>query len=416
MGNIPLSVLQIAPRYSAEPTAGAEFRNYYLGKYLAHWMRVTHAGFLPANEARKGQPKDASPEHRFIAVPREGSYRAADLVRGAIGRVPFSVLNYKRAGMGETIGKLLGATRFDIILLEGVHLGEYLPMVRAGAPQAAVVCDWHNIESEILQRYSETAPGWARQEYARRTAQKLAAYEQWFVNQCDMHVVVSERDREKLLEYGARVPVIVIENGVPLSRFCRSTAGDVSRKGRFRIVFTGAMDYHANIEAVTEFAREVWPRLRADAPGLVFTIVGRNPVSGVRKLAEQEGIEVTGMVPDVWPYYVEAVAAVMPLRVGGGTRIKILEAMAAGVPVVSTGIGAEGLAAAPETHYLLANSNGEMLAALQSLLRDPARKTQMTEAARDFVRRHDWALLGERLAQEFLGLRGQRAKAAGIGE
>jgi polysaccharide biosynthesis protein PslH len=415
MGNSPTTVLQIAPRYCAQPTAGAEFRNYYLGKYLADWMRVTHAGFLQVTEARGEQPKDASPEHRFIAVPREGSYRIPDLVRGAVGRVPFSVLNYKRAGMRATIAKLLSATRFDIVLLEGVHLGEYLPMLRAGAPQAAVVCDWHNIESEILQRYSETAPGWARQQYARRTAEKLAAYEQWFVNQCDMHVVVSERDREKLLDYGARVPVIVIENGVPLSRFCRSTAGEISRKGRFRIVFTGAMDYHANIEAVTEFAQEVWPRLRAGAPSLVFTIVGRNPAPEVRKLAQQEGIEVTGMVPDVWPYYVEAAAAVMPLRVGGGTRIKILEAMAAGVPVVSTGIGAEGLAATPGIHYLLANSRGEMLAALQDLLRDPARKTQMTEAARDFVRRHDWALLGERLAQELLGLRGRRARAAGSG-
>jgi glycosyltransferase involved in cell wall biosynthesis len=192
---------------------------------------------------------------------------------------------------------------------------------------------------------------------------------------------------------------------VPLERFSLEGASG-SAKARFRVIFAGAMDYHANIEAVTGFADEVWPKLRVSAPQLRFTIVGRNPAPAVQALAGREGIEVTGMVPDVLPYYGEAVVAVMPLRVGGGTRIKILEAMAAGVPVVSTAIGAEGLAALPGKHYLLADSSGEMGMAIEELLANPARRTQMAEAARDFVGRHDWAVLGERLAQELLALRG----------
>jgi glycosyltransferase involved in cell wall biosynthesis len=325
-----------------------------------------------------------------------------------MGRVPFSVLNYTRRAMRETIARLQAETPFDIVQLEGIHLGEYLPLVRSGSPHAVVACDWHNIESEILHRYSQSAAGWARRQYARHAAGKLAQYERDFVNQCDLHVVVSERDRDTLLEYGARVPVVIIENGVPPEHFSLPVEAAGAGTPRFRVVFTGAMDYHANIDAVTTFAREVWPKLHAAAPQLVFTIVGRKPAPAVCVLSGREGIEVTGMVPDVRPYYGEAVAAVIPLRVGGGTRIKILEAMAAGVPVVSTTVGAEGLAAVPGTHYVRADSNTEMIAAFEGLLHDPEMAAAMAKAARDFVRRHDWAYLGDRLAEQLLALRGGR--------
>jgi len=408
------ALLQIAPRFSVAPTAGAEFRCLYLGARLARHMNVTHAGFLTdgSSEPAVARPENAAPNHRFVAVPRGGSYRITDLVRGTVGRVPFSVLNYTRRAMRETVARLQAETRFDIVQLEGIHLGEYLPLVRSGNPHAVVACDWHNIESEILRRYSQSAAGWARRQYARHAAGKLAQYERWFVNQCDLHLVVSERDRDVLLEYGARVPVVVIENGVPLEQFSLPVEAAGAVTPRFRVVFTGAMDYHANIDAVTTFAREVWPEVHAAVPQLVFTIVGRKPSPAVSALSGREGIEVTGMVPDVRPYYGEAVAAVIPLRVGGGTRIKILEAMAAGVPVVSTAVGAEGLAATPGTHYIRADSNAEMVAAFEGLLHNPAMVAAMVAAAREFVLRHDWAYLGDRLAEQLLVLRDARAQGA----
>ena len=407
------ALLQIAPRFCAHPTAGAEFRNLCLGARLARYMDVTHVGFLTADASDPGSlpPENHQPNHRFVAVPRGGSYRITDLLRGAVGHVPFSALNYTRAGMRDTLTRLLQETHFDIAVIEGVHLGEYVPLLRSAATPPAVVCEWHNIESEILLRYSRGAAGWMHRRYADHAAKRLARYERWLVNKLDMHVVVSERDRATLIEYGVRVPVVVIENGVPFDRF--SGLEHLSGASRFRVIFTGAMDYHANVEAVTTFAEDVWPSIHAAAPQLVFTIVGRNPSAAVRALAGEAAIEVTGQVPDVRPYYGEAVAAVMPLRVGGGTRIKILEAMAAKVPVISTAIGAEGLAATPGTHYVLADSSRQMLEALQNVLQDPAKTARMTEAARDFVRQHhDWAMLGDRLAQHLLALHQARTLGA----
>ena len=166
---------------------------------------------------------------------------------------------------------------------------------------------------------------------------------------------------------------------------------------RHRVVFVGAMDYHANIDGAVFFAREVWPQVAARLPDAVFTIVGRNPSEAVSPLARGERIEVTGTVPDVRPYYRSALIAVAPLRVGGGTRLKILEAMAAGVPVVSTTLGAEGLTALPNVDYLLADTGEAVAEAILELARDPLRRARIAAAGHELVRRrYDWAALGTR--------------------
>jgi len=398
------SLLQVAPRFCQPPTSGAEYRCLYLASGLARQMAVTHVGFLPPGAA---VPSFSNwPSHRFVPVPRDGAYRPIDLLRGAVGPMPFSVLNYTRAGMNRRLAELLVRERFDIAVLEGVQLGGYLSLLRSAESRPAVVCDWHNVESEILARYSQDARGAHRRLYARLAAARMERYERWFVNQCDMHVVVSARDRDALVHrYGATVPVVVIENGVPLEHFSAVDAQGAPT-ARFRVLFSGAMDYHANVEGARRFAEEVWPRVRAAVPSAVFTIMGRNPVPAVQALAGMPGVEVTGTVTDVRPYYRESLVAVVPLYVGGGTRIKILEAMAARVPVVATSLGAEGLAAAPGEHYRLADSPQEMGEAVIGVLQKPEEAARLASAAREFVaRRHDWSVLADELAANLLLLR-----------
>jgi len=360
-------------------------------------MFVTQIGFITPGHTPDASPGGAAP--RFIPVPRHGSYRPLDLVRGVMGSVPFSVLNYTRREMTGALQRLLSEERFDIVQLESIHLAGYLPVIRAAAnPPRAIVCDWHNIESEVLQRYGDTTPSLPRRAYARHAARKLREYERSFVQACNLHIAVSERDRETLRQFGAREPIAVIENGVDIRQFSFSEAGDAPPK-RYRVVFVGAMDYHANIDGAAFFAREVWPQVAASLPDATFTIVGRNPSGEVSALARGERIEVTGTVPDVRPYYQEALVAVAPLRVGGGTRLKILEAMAAGVPVVSTTLGAEGLAAQADADYLLADTGTAMAQAILDLARDPVRCARVAAAGRELVqRRYDWAALGDELA------------------
>ncbi len=400
----PLRLLHVAPRFYGRPITGVEQRNYHLGARLAKHMQVTHIGFSRPEESPF--PDANNPRHRFISVPRPASYRLLDLLRGAVGPLPFSVLNYSRKEMRNALTQLLGEHAYDIVLLEQVQMGGYLPSLRRAAnPPRAIVCDWHNIESEVLHRYADTARNPARRLYARHAASQLERYERRFVNQCDMHVAVSERDRNALTRYGAAVPVVVIENGVDIAKFSLAADSQSGRRDRFRVVFVGAMDYHANVDAATTFALSAWPEIRRCLPNAVFTIVGRNPGPEIRSLGAAPGIEVTGTVPDVRPYYDQALVAVAPLRVAGGTRIKILEAMAAGVPVVSTARGAEGLAVERGVHCLLAETAEETRDAVVLLARDRAKAAQLASAGRDLVeRRYDWSVLGDSLAASLLAL------------
>jgi glycosyltransferase involved in cell wall biosynthesis len=158
------------------------------------------------------------------------------------------------------------------------------------------------------------------------------------------------------------------------------------------------MDYHANVDAAVYFARDIWPLVYQRDSELRFTIVGRSPTPEVLALRSLPGVEVTGTVPDVRPYYREAVAVVVPLRVGGGTRLKILEAMAAGVPVVSTTLGAEGLDVEPGRDLLTADSPAAIADAIASLRDLPSQWRQLSDAGRTLVARtYDWRIVGDRL-------------------
>jgi len=212
---------------------------------------------------------------------------------------------------------------------------------------------------------------------------------------CQAHTVTSEREQQ-ILQNRMGPDVYTLPNGVDIDFY--GTVGS-SRSSPPSLLFVGSMDYHANIDAVEWFVRETWPLLRKLRPDLRFTVVGRNPPSSIRALAA-DGIEITGTVDDVRPYYAQASAVVVPLRVGGGTRLKILEAMAARVPVVSTRLGAEGLHTMDQKDILLADAPGEIAAAVSLLMEDSVLSSALVEQGRQLVTRsYGWSHLGETLFQ-----------------
>jgi glycosyltransferase involved in cell wall biosynthesis len=162
------------------------------------------------------------------------------------------------------------------------------------------------------------------------------------------------------------------------------------------------MDYHANIEGATNFARAVWPMIQQKQPSLRFTIVGRNPPSEITELSSIAGIEVTGSVDDVRRYYREALAAVVPLNVGGGSRLKILEAMAAGVPVVSTKLGAEGLDVSDGENILLAESSAQLANGIVRLIETADLRARLIAGGHALVQaRYDWSMVGAKLLDQY---------------
>ena len=207
------------------------------------------------------------------------------------------------------------------------------------------------------------------------------------------HTVCSEREREILLRRVPQARIEVVANGVDVEFFAANPTQDGVRRD---LVFMGRMDYHANIDAALYFAKKIWPRVRARRPELRFAVVGSQPTNDVLALRDLAGVTVTGTVDDVRPFYHNALAAVVPLRVGGGTRLKILEAMAAGTPVVSTTLGAEGLAVTAGRDILIADSSEAMADTIASLQPKTLEWQSLITNARTLVQaQYDWSVSGE---------------------
>jgi sugar transferase (PEP-CTERM/EpsH1 system associated) len=393
-----MRVLSISPRQCWPPVSGAKLRDYFFIKALGENAALTHVFF-----AEDGTPVPTAQEFPFcekvVAVARPRMYTPAKIAAGFVGRWPLPVINYFSREMEQALASIAAQTTFDLVRVDSIHMAPYAESLRRKL-EAPMIYDWHNIESEAMQRYSRQASSPAHKLYAAFTARRLAAFEKRLLREAFGHVVCSEREKQLLQSIAPEARIAVIENGVDSGYFSDFGRPITRRQG---IVFVGSMSYHANVDGATWFARTVWPTVRERHPGWKLTIVGSNPAPAVRMLETVPGVEVTGTVSDVRPYYAEAVAAIVPLRIGGGTRLKILEAMAAGVPVVSTALGAEGLPVTGGEDILIAETAEQWSLQLGALAKQDDTWKRLAEQGRSLVRtRYDWRTLGEALYQTYL--------------
>jgi polysaccharide biosynthesis protein PslH len=371
----------------------------HLATALAQRSKVTLLQILQPGDSVPA-PAEASLFEAFLTARKQRSYTPGAVLRGVLGPLPVTVVNYQSKDAADHLAAALRHDQFDAVQIETSNLFSYLNIIRQAPGSPAVVLDWHNIDSELMARYSSETADFAKRLIARRTANLLLKLEARLMRVCDAHTVVSEVDKAKLLQHNPEAKVTVIPNGVNCAAFTSplpDTPGNT-------LLFVGSMDYHANADAVTWFAQNVWPEVSKKFPTLKFVIVGRSPGREVQMLASDK-IEVTGTVDDVRPFYANALAVIVPLRVGGGTRLKILEAMAMGVPVISTTIGAEGIVAQDRREIFLADSTEQIIDALQLLARDPILWRNMAEAGRLLATKHyDWSSIGDRLHQMYVEL------------
>jgi glycosyltransferase involved in cell wall biosynthesis len=390
-----MRILFISPRQCWPAHSGAKLREYHFLKALARHGEVTYVHFTePGSKplTREDLPFCAE----VVAVPKPAAYGPWKTLRGIFGRWPLTILNYTSPEMTAVVARLSSEKKFDLIHLDIIHVMRYGEEL-ARQPGAKIFYNWHNIESELMQRYSETVASRAKQWYARHTAKKLRAREDDILRTASGHVVCSARERDQLKKVAPKARIEVVSNGVDMQYF--AGAGTAGRD----LIFVGSMAYYPNADAAVHFAKAIWPAVRMRIPGTKLVIVGANPGPEVLALGELAGVTVTGTVPDVRPYYRDALAAIVPLRTGSGTRLKILEAMAAGVPVISTALGAEGLDVTPGSDILIAGADDAegWVDHLKSL---PERRERMVAAALTLVRnQYDWEALGEKLWSTYQG-------------
>jgi len=393
-----MRILFLSPRLCLPLLTGARIREYYLARALAQRADVTYVSFI-----QPGFPEPTADELGFFSevflVPLLGRYSVRKILRGLTGRQPLSVLNYTTDEMKSVVTAIAARNRFDLVHVDSCHMAEYVRLIETlWQCPARAVYDWHNIESELMRRFAANVNSFPKRMYANLTAQRLARLEEQILGTGFGHVVCSPREKEKLLAIAPAARITVIENGVDTEKFA-PTAEAVPRQ---RLVYVGAMDFHANIDAACWFTHHAWPAIHHRFPDWRLTLIGSNPAPAVRELAREPNVEVTGTVPDTAPYYRDALAAIVPLRTGGGTRLKILEAMASGVPVVSSRQGAEGLAVSPGRDIEVLDDESGWLPALTALATEPGLWNARSLAGLALVRAHyDWRLLGEQLYEEY---------------
>jgi sugar transferase (PEP-CTERM/EpsH1 system associated) len=291
--------------------------------------------------------------------------------------------------MDSLIQQTLSTGRFGIVHVEHLRAAHFGKVVR-NVPKVYDAVD----SISLLQERTLQHGLFINRLLAHEELLKTRRYEAQIINTYDHVLITSEVDRQAFLSLRPSVKISLLRNGVDLDYFSQ----DGSLEESNTLIFTGKMSYHANAGAISHFVRHVFPLVRAKTPTVRLQIVGSNPPERVRKLAKDEGIDVTGFVPDLRPYFRKAAVCVCPMLVKVGVSNKILEAMAMKVPVVSPRLGCEGLDVIPKENILLGDNPADFAAQVIRLLEDKGLRRKIAMAGRAYVERnHDWRAVGKQL-------------------
>lgn len=413
-----MNILFLTPQLPFPPRQGTALRNLHLIQGLADRHSVSLLSFLEPGQS--SQAADWGPLtalcQRIATVPiaaRSTGRRLLDLP--LTGRPDMELRLWSRP-FADRLARWLRAERFDVVHVEGIELAPYLPIVERAPHHPLAVFDDHNAEYVLQERAFRTdlrnPRRWHAAAYSYLQWRRLRRFEARVCRHADRVIAVSETDRAALEALVPGLGAWVIPNcidttayGVASDSPAPSVAGTArTRTPAFRLLFTGKMDFRPNVDAALWFGREILPLIKAGEPNVTWGIVGKSPHPRLDVLRSDPAIAITGEVPHITPYLRAADLYVIPLRMGGGTRFKLLEAMAAGIPVVSTSVGAEGVPVRSGRELLLADQPDQFAAAVTRLLRDPALGERLTAAAFTLVReRFDWRAVVPRLEQVYDG-------------
>lgn len=380
-------------------TSGKRIRTMGLLSRLAARHRITYVCHrnLDADEVPAAEAYFARLGIRTIVVPRAVPPRSgvrfyARLAANLLSPLPYSVTSHTSAELTAALRRLAATERIDLWHCEWTP---YAQALRGIAGRRVVMA--HNVESVIWQRYHETEANAVKRWYIGEQWRKFRRFERDALREADLTVAVSDLDARRFRDDLTVPRVDVVDNGVDTAFFYPHGLP----RDPATLLFLGSLEWRPNLDAAAQLLDTIFPAVRSQIPDAKLLLVGRNPPDQLHAAAaRQPGVELHANVADVRPYLARAGMLVVPLRIGGGSRLKILEALASETPVVSTRVGAEGLHLDDGDHLTLVEDVDGMPDAIIAAIRDPRRMNHQAKQGRDRVlARYDWACLADRLDQ-----------------
>jgi glycosyltransferase involved in cell wall biosynthesis len=376
-----MKILWVSPSFLHPTTRGGQIRTLQMLSHLHRWHEIHYVAFERPGEP-EGLRRSSEYSSRAYAIPHDVPARGSprfllQASRNLFSAMPLAVARYRSSKMRQQIDELIATQEFDRIVCDFLFVA---PNVR---PLHRSVLFEHNVETNIWQRHRENASNPLIRAFFSIQAKRMFEYERAVCRQSAHVIAVSATDASRFREMFGISRVSSVPTGVDVDYFKPGLAADVPAAD---LVFVGSMDWLPNVEGILYFSREILPLIRQRKPDCTLAVVGRNPAREIVEMANGDsGVRVSGTVADIRPYFWNSSVSIVPLRVGGGTRLKILEAMAAGIPVVSTSIGAEGLPVSSGEDCYIADSPRDFADRCLELLGDSLLRSQVASAGLQLV-------------------------------
>jgi polysaccharide biosynthesis protein PslH len=385
---------------------GGNIRTYHVSRHLSARHELTfysYYGGTPDPDYERELQRQLPGAVAVSTGKRElsGAVRGLDYLAHLPAQPPYAVSRFAHARIQKQIRTWFREQRFDVAVCDFLDAAVNFP----GKLTIPSVLFQHNVESEIWRRHAATAGNPAKKMMYGMEFRKMLRYERAAVCKFQHVIAVSDNDRRIMTQWVNGDRVSVVPTGVDLAQYRPDPSEEYAPAASNSphacaplITFVGAMDWEPNVDGVEYFCSQVWPSIKAEVPQARLRIVGRNPDRRVQKWAS-DSVEVTGRVPSVVEHLRQSAVIIVPLRIGGGTRLKIYEAMATAKAVVSTTVGAEGLDVHHGRDIILADDPGSFAQAVIMLLRDPELRRRYEKAAVEIAARYDWPAIGERFGE-----------------
>lgn len=392
-----MKILFVTASLPYPPQQGGALRTYGLlhGLHQAgHELTLLSFSSTPNVNTASTPLADFCKHIESLPTPnRSKSQRLRDLF---LSRQPDIAHRLYNSAFAQRLRELITAQNFDIIQFEGIEVACYLPIVKQMRVASKLVYDAFNAEAAmqyaIYQIDRQNLRRWLAAAYSFIQSRRIAQFEQTLCSQADLVIAVSPEDAAILQQYAPAKRVPVVANGIFVNDYEKPQSE--LDMGEHALVFTGKMDYRPNVDAALWFAEHILPTIKQTIPDTKLYVVGQQPHGSLEHLRDNAAIVVTGWVESVLPYLKNAQIYVAPLRMGSGTRLKILEAMASGAAVIATHVAASGMKRTSDMGIVIADEPEQMAQVIIQLLGDASQRSQLGDAARHYVRQYyDWSVI-----------------------